>query len=45
MRNSRIARTLLVFLMLTYTLPAFAQHRPYFITYNHEMEEVGNPRD
>lgn len=34
-------RSSLLFLLFC-ALPAFAQHQPYFVTYNHEMEEVGN---
>lgn len=32
--------TFLLFFMSS--IVAVAQHRPYFVTYNHEMEEVGN---
>jgi hypothetical protein len=37
-----LIRRLLGALLLTLPLSAVAQHRPYFVTYNHEMEEVGN---
>jgi hypothetical protein len=29
-------------LLLALAIPAFAQERPYFVTYSHEMEEPGN---
>jgi hypothetical protein len=32
----------LLFLFLSTALPSFAQERPYFVTYSHEMEEPGN---
>ncbi len=35
-------RLLLLLSLLFSALPAVAQHRPYFVTYNDEMEEVGN---
>jgi hypothetical protein len=35
-------KPLLTALLLFCSLTAFAQHRPYFVTYNSEMEEVGN---
>jgi hypothetical protein len=35
-------RRLVALLLFALTLPAAAQHRPYFVTYNHEMEERGN---
>jgi hypothetical protein len=35
-------KRLLTALLLFCSATAFAQHRPYFVTYNAEMEEVGN---
>lgn len=32
----------LLFVLVLCAGCAFAQHNPYFVTYNHEMEEVGN---
>jgi hypothetical protein len=37
-----LIKHLLATLLVALPLSAFAQHRPYFVTYNHEMEEVGN---
>ena len=36
----RVTRYLLAFALLA--VPVFAQERPYFVTYSHEMEEPGN---
>jgi hypothetical protein len=35
-------RTLPLALILLVSLPGFAQERPYFVTYSHDMEEPGN---
>jgi hypothetical protein len=37
-----LRRLLVLASYLSFSLLAAAQHRPYFVTYNHEMEEVGN---
>jgi len=41
MKNPSSAALCLLVLVLT-TMAAFAQERPYFVTYSHEMEEPGN---
>lgn len=35
-------RAVVAVLVACCAIPTFAQHRPYFVTYNHEMEERGN---
>ena len=37
-----MARFLPLALMFLISLPGFAQERPYFVTYSHDMEEPGN---
>src|SRR6267154_6738184 len=41
MRFARCVPALIAFL-LAFCLPSFAQEKPYFITYSHDMEEPGN---